>query len=121
MTRSQNLAKKMNRLLDILSAGIFLTLILVGLAAAASAAQQDDGLVRAAPTLPVRVAVPSSEAGATTGWDIDGDGIADMIQVVEKGAAAASARVDTAYDFDGDGKPDLVRTRNEPHGPAQKH
>ncbi|NBQ52025.1 MAG: hypothetical protein EBU49_00370 [Proteobacteria bacterium] len=100
----------MNRSLEILSAGIFLTLILVGLAAAASAAQQDDGLVRAAPTLPVRVSVPSSDAGATTGWDIDGDGIADMIQVVEHGAAPAGARVDTAYDFDGDGKPDLIRT-----------
>lgn len=120
MTRSQKFAKKMHQLLEILSAGIFLTLILVGLAAAASAAPQDEGLVTSATTLPVRVPVPTSEAGATTGWDIDGDGRADMIQVVEHGATTAGARIDTAYDFDGDGKPDLVRSRNTSTAPAKQ-
>ncbi len=119
MLRSQKFAKLMfYRALEILSAGIFFTLILIGLAAAASAAQQDNDLVHSAPTLPVRVTVPSSEAGATTGWDIDGDGRPDMIQVVQREVPNADAHVSTAYDFDGDGKPDLVRTSGAATGPG---
>jgi len=75
----------------------------------------------AATPLPVRVPLPNlpdSPEARTTGWDIDGDGRPDMIQVQRGGAAQGS--IETAYDFDGDGKPDFVRSGDGPHSQRER-
>jgi hypothetical protein len=98
--------------LEIIPAVVFVAFILLGLAAAASAATTKDTRDGATSEtsrgpLPVRVAVPSSPEGDTTGWDIDGDGRPDMVQV--RRGNGPDGHVETAYDFDADGKPDFVR------------
>lgn len=108
-------SRSLHPALDLIPAVVFIALLLLGLAAATSAAfasstnADADGVSSA---LPVRVPVAQAESGNTTAWDINGDGRPDMIQVDERGGSLTGVQVQTAYDFDGDGKPDFVRANN---------
>lgn len=107
MGRHESGTGKSAGILEVIPAVVFVGFILLGLAAAASAAIGATSETKPGP-LPAKVAVPDSPAGKTTGWDIDGDGRPDMVEV-ERGAGE-TANVETAYDFDGDGNPDYVRS-----------
>ena len=113
-------AEQFYALLNILPATLFVALLLIGIAAGASASEADLTRGDSFSGLPVRVPVPPTESGITAGWDIDGDDRPDMIQVTERGLTDAKAHIETAYDFDGDGKPDFVRGANDTSLPIKR-
>lgn len=68
--------------------------------------------------LPVKVQLPAQDERSATGWDFNGDGRPDFVQVEHLNTRPAGERLpNKAYDFDGDGKPDYFRSNTSTNAP----